>query len=78
MHITTDEVAQLQRFMELNRAIDPHSANKARTYLGELIRQSLVDKELGPRAAAFVDAARGVSSGRLQWRDLERTMRGWF
>lgn len=78
MQISAVEVEELRRFMELNRALDPHSANKARMYLGELERQSLLDKELAPKTAAFVEAARGVSSGRLEWKKLEAAMRGWW
>lgn len=76
--ISKQEVEQLSAFMEKNRSLDPHSANKARMYLGELVRQDLIDKPLADKTSRFVDACRGVSSGRLLWKDLDEAMRGWW
>lgn len=47
-------------------------------YLGELNRQGLLDTGLAWKTSRFVDACRGVTSGRLQWKDLDDAMRGWF
>jgi len=77
--ITAAEIEQLQRFMGAHGSLhneDPHTANRARMYLGELLHQNLTDKQLGLKTSVFVDAARGVTSGRLKWKDLEAAMRG--
>ena len=78
---TEEEIAQLRIFMQLHwgpQNVDAHSAGKAHCYLGKLESEGLLDRELGWKTSKFVDACRGVSSGRLTWKDLGDSMRGWF
>ena len=79
--ITQVEVDQLKRFMYGHwgpQHIDAHARGKAQAYLTKLVSDDLVDKELGWKTSRFVDACRGVSSGRLEWKVLDDAMRGWF
>lgn len=77
---TIEEVDQLRAFMQLHwsrTSPDPHTAGKAHCYLGQLAKLDL-SKPLALKMSRFVDGCRGVSSGRLQWKDLSDRMRGWF
>lgn len=74
------EIEQLDRFMQSHQtptSPDPHTAGKAHCYLREALKLDL-NNGLGWKASRFIDGCRGVSSGRLQWKDLSNRMRGWF
>jgi hypothetical protein len=80
-HTTKAEIEQLRRFMHAHwgpEHIDAHTAGKAHSYLGRLEHDVVLKQELGWKTSRFVDACRGVSSGRLEWRVLKNAMNGWF
>jgi hypothetical protein len=78
---TKEEVIRLQAFMQGHWVpvnVEAHAAGKAHCYLGRLVRENLLNKELSWKTSRLVDACRGVSSGRLGWKVLDNAMRGWF